>query len=126
MKARPLTKAVAEALAALVLERAREHLQRSRNQIGMAEVTFMRVAVEDIAATLLGAVSGSDPELELRRVLGDGHRPVGAFGPSLRIAAEQQAACQRHARAFARAAKRPRRPAPRPPRRFIDHTHPED
>lgn len=123
MKARPLTKAVADALAQLVLERARDHQRISRSQLGVGEVVYMRAACEDIAAMLLGAVCGTDAELELRRILGDGRRTVASFGAQLRGEADRSAAGAKRARAMQRFRTAN---APRVPRRHIDHTHPQD
>lgn len=123
MKARPITKAVAEALAQLTLERAREYKRLSQEQTAIAEALYMRAACEDIAATLLGAICGTEAELTLRRELGDGRRTAASFGPALRSEAESRAATDRNSRSLQRlrAAR-----APRPVRRFIDLTHPQD
>lgn len=120
MKPRPLTQAAAAQLATLTLDLARERIEQGRKLEGTPEVVYMRVAAEDLAATLLGAVCGADAELELRRLLGDG-RTAASFGAALRADAEHQAAHARNQRALLRL-RRIRRPLGR----HIDHTHPKD
>lgn len=118
MRAKPLSKAAATAIGELVLARAAEHKQRSRQPLlpGVDSSTYMHVVAADLAATLLGAVCGVEAELQMRRTLGTGAESH-AFGPALRSDAEHAAA----------QARRTRQPAlPRPARRFIDLTHPQD
>ena len=122
MKARPLTKAEADAIGTLVIERARDYQQRSRMNTSVGEVVYMRAACEELACTLLGAVCGTDQELELRRILGDRLRPAASFGPALRNEAIHLAGAAKRARDLQRLRSNLRTPT----RRLIDHTHPKD
>lgn len=94
MNAKPLSKATAEALGELVLDRARRHKLRSAAQTGVGEAIYMRVATEDLVAILLGAVCGMDAELALRRALGDEGGNCTSFGRALRSEAENLAAAR--------------------------------
>lgn len=121
MSAKPLSKTTAEALGELMLERAKVHKQRGAAQAGVGEAVYMRVAAEDLAAIMVGAVCGMDAELALRRTLGDERANCASFGPALRSEAEHLAASRRNDRALRR-----HRAIPRPSVRFIDRSHPSD
>lgn len=117
MTTKPLSKAAADAIRDLILSAARSHKATSTSLPPSVDPrTYMEVATAEIAATLLGAVCGVDAELQLRRVLCK-ETSSHAFGPALRADAESIAA----------KARRVRTPSPpRPSRRFIDLTHPQD
>lgn len=117
MTAKPLSKGAADAIRDLILNTARGHKAASTSLPSSVDPrTYMEVATAEIAATLFGAVCGVDAELQLRRVLCK-ETSSHAFGPALRADAESIAA----------KARRVRTPSlPRPSRRFIDLTHPQD
>jgi len=117
VSAKPLSKGTADALRDLILNAARSHrASTSTLPTSVDPRTYMEVATAEIATTLFGAVCGVDAELQLRRLLCK-ETSSHAFGPALRADAESIAA----------KARRLRTPSlPRPSRRFIDLTHPQD
>lgn len=119
-----LTASQTQALAELILQRVESSTATGSDPAARAD------ALQDILATLTGAVCGTLAELRLRSAMRPGFAPAYACGPTLRHEAIQNAAAMRVARAEATARRSTHRlngqRRPTAASRHIDHTHPQD